>query len=365
MKKVALILAFLLGYAATARSEDYVYVLPDGRVRWTPNVRARKVRLADLPEAQQQQLLEQRRKMPTVGDRIREFADKFQPALAATPATRVRVLLTCDTDAGGEIATGVAVDLRMMEAFLGDAFRGRPGVCEVAKLTGAGLTAENILAHYRNLPSSPTETLVFFYAGHGGFYAGHGDMGPGKHLLALSHGPSLNRAYLVAEMRMRPHQCLILLTDCCSNTTDIDKAQIQQHRNQIVPLLGDDLPLDIPAGFDPRTVEWLLLRHTGTIDLTAATPSRDQFSWTTDRTGGFFTYALVRVLRTDVNLINKGRRGRIEDQATWLMAFERVRSGAAMMSLGRRNAPPVEILKKTPARDRDRIWQWAHAFSFH
>jgi hypothetical protein len=166
-------------------------------------------------------------------------------------------------------------------------------------------------------------------------------------------------------MRRRPNQCCILLTDCCSNTTTIDEAQIKDYRAKLGPLLGDDEPLDMPAGFDSRTVEWLFRRHTGIIDITAASPSRDQFSWTTDTTGGFFTYTLVRVFRTDVNRINRGRRGRIENQVSWPMAFERVQWGAALMSLGRQNAPPVEMLKRVPPAARDRIWQWAHAFSFH
>jgi hypothetical protein len=300
-------------------------------------------------------------KSGTNADRIAEFAKKFTPVLAKNPATRVRVLLACDTDAERGIAPGVKVDLGMMEAFFADAFRGRPGVCEVAKLTGAQVTAANILQHYQKLPSTKAETLVFFYAGHGGMVGGP----YGEHHFALTLGPWLKRADLVAEMGKRPHQCLILLTDCCSNSTGTDDAQIKKHRERIGALLGDDLPPSIPAGFDPRTVEYLFLRHTGVIDVTAATPSRDQFSWTTDETGGFFTYSLVRVLRTDVNLINKGRRGRVPDQVTWRMAFERIQSGAALMSLGRRGAPPVEVLMKTPGKDRDRVWQWAHAFSFH
>jgi hypothetical protein len=369
MKKGLLLLALLLGSAAAAGAKDYVYVLPDGRVQWAPNARARKVLLTDLPEVQQKELLERKRGLPTNADRIRMFAEKFEPVLANRPATRVRVLLACDTDAAGGIAPGVGIDLRMVENFFLDAFRGRPGVCEVVKLTGARLTAANVLNHFRNLPSGPTETLVFYYAGHGGMVGGP----YGEHHLALTHGPWVRRADLVAEMRKRPHQCLILLTDCCSNTTPFDPKQYEESRQRASRLLGEPQrgslsgfnPFQMPGGVDPRTVEWLFLRHTGTVDITAATPSRDQFSWTNDRTGGFFTWSLVRVLRTDVNAINRGRRKRIDNQVTWPQAFERVRAGAALMSLGRRGAPPVEALMRTPARDRDRIWQWAHVFSFH
>jgi hypothetical protein len=121
----------------------------------------------------------------------------------------------------------------------------------------------------------------------------------------------------------------------------------------------------MPSSLDPRTAEWLFRRHTGVIDLTAATPTRDQFSWSTDTTGGFFTYCLVRTIRADINLINKQQRGRVDNQVTWEMAFNHIQWGAALMSLGRRNSPSIEVLKKTPAQDRDRIWQYAHAFSFH
>ena len=351
-----LVVLFVL--LSTASAEDYVYVLPDGRVQWNPNVRAKKVSLSDLPEAQQQVLLRQRQNAPTMGKLLHDFSAKFQPVTTDAPATCVRVLLACDTDAQGGISAGVAVDLKRINLFLSDAFRQRPGACEIKEISGSSLTADAIVAYYRQLRSTATETLVFYYSGHGG-------VSPLGHVLTLSDGTILYRSQLLTAMQQCPHQCLIVLTDCCSNTTTIDDVELKKHRDQAKQLLGDELPIEMPAGVDPRTVEWLFLRHVGTIDLTAAAPTRDQFSWSTDATGGFFTYSLVRVLRTDVNIINKGQRKQVDNQVTWQMAFTRAQSGAALLSLGRRDAPSVQTLMNTPAKDRDRIWQFAHAFSFH
>jgi hypothetical protein len=357
VKTLHLPVALLVFFSSIAVAEDYVYVLPDGSVQWGPNVRATKTKLSDLPEPIQRELLAQKANTPTMRERLEKLNAIMRPVLADKPATAVRILLVCDTQAAGGIATGVGVDLARMQAFFTDAFRNRPNTCFVDVLSGPTLTADKALKHYSQLRSAPTETLVFYYSGHGA-------QTPVGHALAFSDGTVLQRKALLDAMHERPHQAVIVLTDCCSNTTAVDFAALARNREAIKQILGNDLPLEIPQGVDARTIEWLFLRHKGTIDLTAATPTRGQLSWNSDQTGGFFTYSLVRALRTDVNLINSGQRERVENQVTWQMAFNRIQTGAGWMSLGRRGAPPLAEFKKNP-RDRDKILQWAHAYSFH
>jgi hypothetical protein len=355
---VLLHLAMTLTLLYACLQDEFVYLLPNGRVQWNPNVTATKIPLSSLSEERQRALLEQRANRPTMQERLRAHAAKFSPVFASAPATRVRVLLACDTNAEGGIAAGVEVDRRRMTAFFRDAFQGRTESCEITDCSGAGLSVDAVLKHYRNLDSTASETLVCYYSGHGG-------VSPLGHALTFSDGTILYRTQLLAAMNKRPHQSLILLTDCCANTTAFDEQEYKERRERLKGVLQDELPWEIPTDFDPRTVEWLFLRHTGTIDLNAASPTRDQFSWSTDRTGGFFTYSLVRVLRSDVNRINQHQRARVDNQVDWKMAFNIAQAGAAYLSLGRQDAPPVETLMRIPPHDRDRVWQFPCAFSFH
>jgi len=306
-------------------------------------------------------------------ERIGDFARKYTPVMIGRAATKAHVLLVCDTDAH-RIGPGVQVNGRRMERFFADAFRGRENILALTIYSGNNVTPSKILDYYRNLNSQPTESLVFYYGGHGGSV----NTGRGfEHYMATTHGGTLWRSQLRDEMQRRPHQCVILLTDCCSNETTVSDADMQKYREDCSNLFGKPVRgrlgdvfgrrVSIPARIDQRSVDSLLLHHEGTIDLTAATPSRDQFSWTDIRPngyGGFFTYALVGVLSSDVNSINTGR-GRIPGVVNWEQAFYKIQPWAAALSLGRPNLPPAADLKAAPPRERDRIWQWAYAFSFH
>jgi hypothetical protein len=76
--------------------------------------------------------------------------------------------------------------------------------------TGSKVTAEKILAYYAALQTQPSETLVFYYSGHGGLKAGKG------HFLALRAG-HLYRKDLLAAMTKHQPRLVVVLTDCCAN----------------------------------------------------------------------------------------------------------------------------------------------------
>jgi hypothetical protein len=343
----------------------YVYVLPNGRVQLNPNVYGQRVRFNDLPEAQREELLEQLRKAPTVHDAIAAYAKQFTPVLVPVAATRVRVLLVCDTDAGGGIAKGVRVNQSRMEKFFRDAFNSQ--ILDLRTFTGDKVSPGGVLDYYRNLSSAASDTLVFYYSGHGQSPGGATNPNP-EHYLAMTRG-WLERSQLRNEMAKRPHQCLILLTDCCSSHTGYDPEQMRRTREKLKDLFGHFCvtSFEVPNGFDRNTVDYLFRRHEGTIDITAATPSRDQFAWNTDQIGGFFTVALVTVLRSDVNIVNRGIRQKV-GVVNWQQALGKLQPLAAALSLSRDHLPPIEqfksVLQKSPA-ERDRLWQWAYAFSLH
>jgi hypothetical protein len=196
MQKIILTVVFYISALHVAMAEDYVYVFPDGRIQWGPNVRAKKVKLSDIPEKQRQELLRQRSNTPTTRERLIEYSKKFTPQLAASPATRVRVLLACDTQAEGGIAAGVTVDMKRMQQYFEDAFPNRPHDCSIDTISGPALSADAMLRFYQTLDSIATETLVCYYSGHGA-------QTPLGHALSISDGTVLYRQQLLKEMQAR------------------------------------------------------------------------------------------------------------------------------------------------------------------
>jgi hypothetical protein len=73
MKKVIFTLVLLVVSAGAANAQT-VYVFPDGRVQWGPNVNARAVPIDRLPADLQDALLQQRASHPTNAERLAQFA---------------------------------------------------------------------------------------------------------------------------------------------------------------------------------------------------------------------------------------------------------------------------------------------------
>lgn len=125
-------------------------------------------------------------------------------------ATRVRVLIAVDTDDQMGATWGLDGD-NMRVIFAAAAQKqGVDSRVVIDTFTGKQMTAENILAYYENLPTGPTETLVFYYSGHGGFHLSKG------HFFAMRWG-TLYRSALLAAMKKRQPRLIVVLTDCCAN----------------------------------------------------------------------------------------------------------------------------------------------------
>src|SRR6058998_1048554 len=92
------------------------------------------------------------------------------PSRAAEPgeATRVRILMALYTKKGEtpgkERVDGEAIQ-RVVEA--GFKAQGLQGRYTLDVLSGDDATVDNVVKYYRDLKTSPSEALVFFYSGHG------------------------------------------------------------------------------------------------------------------------------------------------------------------------------------------------------
>ncbi len=75
------------------------------------------------------------------------------------------------------------------------------------------MTEQDVLDHYRKRRFKPTESLVCYFTGHGGFSPEKG------HQLAMHRGSDLARQELLAAMGRDKPRAVIVLTDCCANAS--------------------------------------------------------------------------------------------------------------------------------------------------
>jgi hypothetical protein len=125
-------------------------------------------------------------------------------------ASRVRVLIAVDTD--DQMGATWGLDGENLKTILAAAAQKQDlnGRMTIETFTGNQVSPEKILTYYENLQVTPTETLVFYYSGHGGYHLTKG------HYLALTRG-KLYRAALLAAMKKQNPRLVVILTDCCAN----------------------------------------------------------------------------------------------------------------------------------------------------
>lgn len=117
------------------------------------------------------------------------------------------------------------------------------------------------------------QTLLFYYAGHGGTdaKAGHFMRTPGGDLI---------RSHLLAEIRAKGPRLAVVLTDCCSTQT-----KVTAYATPTAPPL------------DRRAVENLLFQHVGVVDVNASSSWPEQGVYQAafyhPSTGGLFTDAFT------------------------------------------------------------------------
>jgi hypothetical protein len=235
--------------------------------------------------------------------------NSLAPARAATPETkRLRILLVIDTNARG--LSCPPVDEQNMVRMIRQLRAGREDRITLHTYEGNHATPGNILWYYRTYLKDvrPTDALLFYYTGHGGWDAAEGRANDEKgHYLALSAG-TLYRSKLRQAMLTRDPGAVYILTDCCSSLTQSES-----------PRAGTPAPGQ--AGLRPQwqTFRDLFFLHHGLVDIQAA--SRGQSGWSSD--GSFFTSALTElVCRPRAYFREDGRDGFV----TWKAFFHELRA---------------------------------------
>jgi len=232
-------------------------------------------------------------------------------------ATFLHVLLVADT-ADRTTGDSVEVDLQTVRHLLQS---GIPSTrYRVTELKGKNATPENILNYYRKLSTRPTDSLLFYYAGHGAWDTK-------GHYLVLQGDGRIRRTDILEAMRRHKAQLNVLLTDCCSTYTG--------HAAFAKQLVAD-----------PTLFRDLLFRHRGTVDITAA--RKGQVAVGNKLKGGYFTTGLADLfLFTNKADIDKNRDG----IATWSEAanvlqqqtqeaFERMRPRGIKLAEGQKGQTP-------------------------
>ena len=214
------------------------------------------------------------------------------PAAPAQPPDlkRVYVLVAAEvTDK--DLARMVRLDVRNFKGLLGDHLPADTVV--LREMTGAELTATNVLKYYRDLKVERTDAVVFYYTGHGSYRAA-GTAGPAGdlHTLEFQYNPevgkvspeAVTRRELKTAMLAKGAGLTVLLTDCCSDHVE-------------VPPPPDHTPRGRTRAAGPaeptRLGRSLFLAARGTVDMTAAADGQVAVSDTA--VGSYFTAALERV----------------------------------------------------------------------
>ncbi len=186
----------------------------------------------------------------------------------------LKVLLVLDTS-DPVLAKGVHRDGRNFTSFLSNNIP--KDRYDLVTLAGESITADQVLAHYKQLKVEPDDGLLFYYSGHGSIRPGKG------HTLELQRGKNpLPRADVVTAMTTKKPLLAVLLTDCCSDRLGL---------TDMISKEGVPHAATIPTA--PTTLAHKLFFQTqGLVDITAAT---NDVAMADDFRGGYFTNAICRM----------------------------------------------------------------------
>lgn len=203
-------------------------------------------------------------------------------------STRVRALLVIDTHAEN-LGDYPRIVGEKMKNLLRDGFQGHRNLLTIDVIEGRAATPQSVLNYYRLLQSSPDETLLFYYFGHGAI-----DPRSQEHYLAMRYG-TLFRSELRDVMQAKRPRLCVLLTGCCSSY--VPASRIPAPRG---PRNFNIAPLDTPPSWE--SISNLFLHPRGLVDITAASPGTVALS-------GLFTDAMIETLDYPRRYVDLNRDG--------------------------------------------------------
>jgi len=200
------------------------------------------------------------------------------------PPTRdrvVRVLLIGLTD-DERIGKGMQLNLTNLERILRSEIPGERLDIEI--VSGADCNARTIISKVRELGrrAKAADSLFCYYAGHGAYDPRYEAGDPsGGHFFSIPSGDLLRKT-LFDNMLAQPGRLKVLVTDTCNVRWVARIAGGLAYEQKTLTVRG------------PSPLEQLLLYHRGVLDLSAT--SRDQYGWTNERIGGWFTYTFGQLI---------------------------------------------------------------------
>ena len=195
-------------------------------------------------------------------------------------ATEPKIHLIIATDARAGFGANLVADMKNMErVFRQNVPSSR---LEIMVMEPKTVTPDSILETIDAVKSNETDTLVFYYSGHGA-----NDDKNGGHYFQLrdKNGKTaeLQRRTLLAKMKTKPARLNVVLTDCCN----LDSTSSGTSKQMTVTSPGRISPL----------FETLFIKSEGTVDITSSKRGEASFLDTTDKKrGSCFTYPLVELL---------------------------------------------------------------------
>jgi len=157
-------------------------------------------------------------------------------------------------------------DDRWLNAFLVTPVREHGQLGEVEVLRGDSVTPENVIKAIRSISVGSSDTLLVYYAGHGGISTR--DRLP---YFTMRSG-ELGRAEVVAEMSKKRPSLSVLMSECCSSPFDY------------VPKRNTAMA-EVPRAANWDTIRQLFFDVTGRVSVTAVAPG--QLAHATVFTRGF------------------------------------------------------------------------------
>lgn len=194
-------------------------------------------------------------------------------------ATRLHIILVIDA-AAANVGRGALVNKKLMSEVINKSFKGHEerlaSWTNIVASDSFDLTPDAVLKDIEALDVRSTDSIFFYYCGHGAWETERLPSGDEKgQFLAMSGGNLFRSDLRTALVKKHPYS-IVMLTDCCSSLTTKNPPEVSKIDGEW------------------ETFHDLFFLQPGIFDITAA--HRDQFGWANNDYGYYFTQVLSKWL---------------------------------------------------------------------
>lgn len=182
----------------------------------------------------------------------------------------IYAVLTSDPELGTQIEKNVPSFTSLVSGLIAE-----DRLASFTTLDGSKCTAEGIRNAIASLDVQSSDSVFFYYQGHGAYDPAHAANDPsfGHHLQLPDEG--LLRKEVLFRISAKHPRMTVLVTDCCNV-----ESKVKEPRRAVAELVSREI-----SGW--TSLEELLLCYRGVVDLSAT--SRGEYAWYDDAIGGWFT----------------------------------------------------------------------------